>query len=166
MRAGPIAVACLLAVACSERGIVPTEAETVDQFKRDRTGFEAAVRTVTADPRILRIEREANGDLSVLPSGADRDRVASVASFMERHDILHVWTGGNTDPSVHFTTFERTGHSRYESRILTYRPDERPPVRVVASTDEEIRRNPAIDHTVYRSLGDGWYIRATSVPRD
>ncbi|MDQ3123990.1 MAG: hypothetical protein M3Q74_00070 [Pseudomonadota bacterium] len=105
--------ACLLALACSDGAGVPSEAETIDQFTRDRTGFEATVRTVTADPRIQRIERQPNGELLVLPAGANRDRVASVASFMERHGIIYVSTDRAPEPSVDFTTFEHFG-TRYQ----------------------------------------------------
>jgi len=161
-RAGIIAVASLLAVACSDGVGVPSEAETIDQFRRDRAGFEAVIRTVTAEPRILRMERRPSGELSVLPSNADRDRVATVSSFMERHGILHVSTERSAEPAVDFTTFEHFGRARYESRMLTHRPDS-PPPGLVPSIDQAILGDPVADHTVFRSLGDGWYIRASSL---
>ena len=162
-RAGLAAAVSLLAAACSDGAGVPSEAETLDQFSRDRTGFEAIVRTVTAEPRILRIERRPDGELSVLPSNADPERMASVASFMERHGILYVSTDRSVEPNVDFTTFEHLGATRYESRMLTYRPADAP-YELVASIDQEILGDPVADHTVFRSLGDGWYLRASSLP--
>lgn len=162
-RAGVAAAVSLLAAACSDGVGAPSEAETLDQFSRDRTGFEAVIRTVTAEPRILRIERRPDGEFSIIPSNADPDRVASVASFMERHRIRYISTDRSVEPAVDFTTFEHFGRARYESRMLTHRPAS-PPSRLVASVDQEILSDPAADHTVFRSLGDGWYIRASSVP--
>jgi len=162
-RVGSIAAACLLAMACSDGVDAPSETEMVDQFTRDRAGFEAVIRTVTAEPRILRIASRPDGELSVLPSNADRDRVASVAAFMERHGIRYVSTDRSLEPNVDFTTFEHLGATRYESRMLTYRPTD-PPFERVASIDQEILGDPVADHMVFRSLGDGWYIRASSMP--
>jgi hypothetical protein len=135
----------------------------LEQWAEGRADFEAVRQAVTVEPRILRIERDEGGALSVLPSGASRERVGALGSLMQRLGIASVSADAGPEPGVDILMFEHAGHDRYESRMFTYRPLD-PPSETVASIDRAILSDPNSDHTMFRPLGEGWYIRATSMP--
>jgi hypothetical protein len=156
-------VALLTATGCSQTDTAPSEAAMVQQWASDRSDFETIRQAVTMPPRILRIERDEDGGLSVLPVDASRERVATIGSLMQRLGVDSVSTDLSLQPSVDFLVFEQAGRDRYESRMFTHRPSD-PPTETVASIDSVIRSDPDADHTVFMSLGESWYIRASSIP--
>lgn len=156
------AAVSLFAVACSQVGEVPSEAENVDQLLSNRSEFEAAIAAANAKPRILRIERRARGKLHVLPTNADCERVASIASFMRKHGVLYVSTDASGDAD--FTVFDEVVRGHYESRMLTHRTAMLPRREdIVTSTDASVLRDPT-GRVGWRPLGDGWFLRAASFP--
>lgn len=157
------AIVPLVAVACSQVGQVPSEAENVDLLLSNRSEFEAAIAAAYAEPRILRIERRERGRLHVLPTNADCDRVRSIASFMRTHGVLYV----STTPSgeiTDFTVFDQVVPGHYESRMLTHRTAMLPGREdIVTSTDTSVLHDPT-GRVGWRPLGDGWFLRAASFP--
>lgn len=146
---GPL-LAVLISGGCVQRDAAPSDAELIAQLNANPADFKNAVRDMTADPIIDRIE-------AADPSKSAGVREARLQRFMADHgvEVIEARPDGQL---VSFTMFTGGLAVSGQMKSLTY-STVTPEGEVVADTDAETARDDKRWRVAVRPIGVGWHIQ-------
>lgn len=144
-------LAVLMSAGCVQREAAPSDAELIARLKADPAAFNDAVRDMTANPIIDRIEAATD---SSQPTDA---REARLQRFMadQRVEVIEARPDGRL---VSFTMFTSGLAVSGQMKSLTY-STVTPEGEVVVDTDAEIARDDKRWRVAVRPIGGGWHIQ-------
>jgi hypothetical protein len=138
---------------------VPSDAQVGVCFRDERAAFDRLRDIVSAEPRAVRLEREAldgcgkTGDCRA--AGLEKGDAREVIQLMRATGASAVTRGPGGE--VVFSIYERGLSTSGRSKGVEWRT--RPPLRIVGDTD---RDRSAHYELSYAKLDDGWYIAHSS----